>query len=504
MKYEYCNAICLSPQTPATIQYRCYMVIEFHTVQYRYFSTVKPRHGTAGPHHHCYAIILMYVRRQYIFHAAESPSFWYRYRVRHPSTSYQLSLIYPYKTILTTMVSPRRLLSASMLRWWVLATVVWTCSSKKQVVKRLNNLDYLDAAALRYYLSAPQADYDVAVMFYAQWCKNCHALASVWDQISKILKAGTTDSKVIVGLFDCETNAENSELCDSAGVKHYPTLAFFSLAGNNHHLAHKAPKHMTKYAANWKHGEALLDWIQAMSALAQWHRSGWGKRIRSFLFGKKAKKAPEPLPLGVPKPIADQRELQQLRVETNKTKALAVRSSALVEVLLVPVQEKGAPVIADNGKNYTDVYALLQETNSWKEDALISDQILRMCVSEIALDYCSRLSTQYTETWIDNWPLHMQITEDAYKAFQTQLRQDLAIKEPFCAVMDDCVVANFTDKKCQPKTCPFVDRTVCRYLTGCLTDQLQYEYAAALKLLPNQKQQKRQESEKSGSFSWGL
>jgi thiol-disulfide isomerase/thioredoxin len=394
----------------------------------------------------------------------------------------------------------------SMMRWWLLTAAVLVCTvtakaTAKQDVKRLNNLDYLDAAALRYYLSAPQADYDVAIMFYAQWCTNCHSLAPVWDQISRILKAGTTDSKVIVGLFDCETNLEHEQLCSAAGVKHYPTLAFVSLAGNNHHLARKAPTHVTKYAANWQYGDALLDWIQAMSALAQWHRAGWGKRIRNFIFGKKKKSAPEPLPLGVPKAVADQQELQKLRTLTNETQALAVRSSAFVDVLLFPVTEKDAPLISDNGKNYTDVYALLQKKNAWKSD-FIFDQIVRTCASEIALDYCSRLSTQYMEVWIENWPLNQQITEEAFNTFQTHLHQDLVVNEPFCALMDDCAAVNFAEKKCQPETCPFTDPTVCRYLTGCLTDQLQHEYAEAMQLLPHQQQQKQ--SQKGSGFSWGL
>lgn len=403
----------------------------------------------------------------------------------------------------------------SLLRWWVLAATVWSTTKAEAQVKRLNNLDYLDAATLRYYLSAPAMDYDVAVMFYAQWCKNCHALAPIWDQISRLLKAGTTESKVIVGLFDCETNEEHSDLCNAAGVTHYPTLAFFSLAGNNHHLARKAPKHVTKYAANWQYGDALLDWIRAMSALARWHRVGWGKRIRNAIFGKKEKKVFEQLPQGVPKAIANEQELQRLRNQTNETQALAVRSSTFVEVLLFPVRGKGDtfPVISDNGKNYTDVYAMLQQQNAWKSDKIF-DQIIRTCVSEIALDYCSRLSTAYMEVWIDSWPLSKQITEEAFQEFQTQLQLDLAANDPFCAVMDDCAVSNFAEPKCQPTTCPFSDRTVCRYLTACLTDQIQHEYAEAMDLLPQKeqkskmqpkKEQKNQQPQKGGGgLSWGL
>jgi thiol-disulfide isomerase/thioredoxin len=44
-------------------------------------------------------------------------------------------------------------------------------------VFRYNNLDYIDTKTLQYYLDAPSENFDVAVLYFAQWCKNCHALA---------------------------------------------------------------------------------------------------------------------------------------------------------------------------------------------------------------------------------------------------------------------------------------------------------------------------------------
>lgn len=402
-----------------------------------------------------------------------------------------------------------KMLRLSYLRWWCMAAAVamGTSSAKEteKPIMRVKSLDYLDAAALRYYLSAPEREYDVAVMFYASWCDNCHALAPVWEQISRILKAGTTDSRMIVGLFDCEFNEEHAQLCTAARVSGYPTLAFFSLAGSHHHLSRKAPKHMTKYAANWQYGEALLDWIRAMSAMTQWHRAGWGKRIRSTLFRKRESKALELLPLGVPKAIADEKELTTLRIRSNETRALAVRASTLIDVLLCPILDKGdGPVIDDNGKNYTDVYGILKQRNSWKSQK-VYDQIVRACASELALDYCSRLSTNYMEAWIERWPLTKKITEEAYDDFQRILLSDLQATEPFCVVIDDCAKSNFAETRCQPASCPFTDRSVCRFLTSCLTDQFQLEYAEALELLPQQKNPS-QPAKKigGGGLSWGL
>ena len=316
--------------------------------------------------------------------------------------------------------------------------------------------------------------------------------------------------------YDCETNDEHVEICSAAGVKHYPALAFFSMAGNNHQLARQKPKHVTRYSGNWQIGDAVLDWVRTMSTLAQWHRAGWGKRIRNALslFGNSAdkNKVPEPLPLGVPKTIANEVELQKLRRTMNETHTLAVRSSSLVDALLFPVIDKvgDAAVISENGKNYTDVYNMLHQRNAWKTDKIF-DEIIRTCVADIALDYCTRLSTHYMEVWMEAWPLHKTITEEAFDEFQLQLHADLAASEPYCAIMDNCTVSNFAEQKCQPPTCPFSDRTVCRYLTACLKDQIQHEYAEALELLPHQQElnkqkqkQQRKQQKGSGGFSWGL
>jgi thiol-disulfide isomerase/thioredoxin len=371
---------------------------------------------------------------------------------------------------------------------------------------RHDHLDYLDADTLRYYLSTKDSlDYDVAVMFYAQWSTHCHSLAPIWDQISRILKAGTKPSKVVVGLFDCEATPEHEELCQSVGVTKYPTLAFFSMAGKNHRLSRRAPKHVTMYKGNWQFGDALLDWIRAMSALAQWHRAGWGQRIRSFLFGRRGKKSLEWLPLGVPPAIAEAQELQSLRAEMNKTVSLAVRSNALLDVVFTPVleRENSYPLLTDYGANYTDIYAMLLLLDAWKAGASAYSQIVRTCATELTLDYCDRLSTNYVEAWIDTWPPNKKFTEDAFADFQSQLSFSLNETEPHCVYMDECSISNFTKPLCQPKSCPFRDRTACRYLTACLMDSLQLEYAEALGLLRPEDNSAKVPKKKSG-LSWGL
>lgn len=400
----------------------------------------------------------------------------------------------------------------------------------------------------------------MAVLFYAQWCKNCHALAPVWDQISRILKAGTADSKLIVGLFDCEANEEHMDLCNEARIKHYPTIAYISLAGAGHRLSSSSRPyaHLIHYTANnWQVGEALMDWIRTLSALSQWHRAGWGHWIRSTLSPlglvsssqPKSSTALSALPVGAPKAMADTMELQNLRLDYNETLAVSIRSSAFVDALLFPIlspsdkalaatTNKNAStvpsttLVSEGGKNYTDVYAMLHQTKAWQDSInsnnnnimnynTVMNQIIRTCVSEVSLDYCTRLSAQYMEAWVDSFllqPHTKTLTNAMFDEFQVQLHEDLLVVEPFCAIMDNCTLVNFAAPQCQPETCPFADPVACRYLSACLTPQLQHEYSEALDLFPHQQQQyQTQQAPKSttdskkepvkkgrGGSTWGL
>jgi len=387
-------------------------------------------------------------------------------------------------------------------------------------VQRPEFLDYLDADTLEYYLSAPTADYDVAVMFYAQWCHNCHALAPIWDQIARHIHAGTTDSKIVMGLFDCESNSQHAQLCTQVGVTHYPTILFFSLSGQHFH--HKAPRHSIKFSGNWKYGDAVLDWINTMSALSQWHRAGWGKRLRNMLFGKKKSAAEKTLPIGIP--IAGSSgtstilaaQLKQLHDDQEKLENVAVRSSVIVDTLLFPAKAKDSNettlIMHNDGKNYTDVFAYMNQNQVWKSETA-SHKVLRTCVMEVALDYCGRLQNNLAEDWLGQFSNIQDITEQAWNSYQPQLQASIAQQEPFCVIVEDCVLSDFAAEQCRPSTCPFDDHTACRYLTSCFTEQLQHEYATAMNLDVSQPTETTKTStttvddskqKKKSSGAWGI
>lgn len=411
-------------------------------------------------------------------------------------------------------------------------------SSSTSKVKRINQLDYFDIDTMLYYLQAPALEYDVAVLFYAQWCKNCHAFAPLWDQISRYMHAGTKQSQLIMGLFDCEANYQHAELCtERVGITHYPTIVYMSMAGNTlqkkkkrkgrskdkRNIMISIPTHITTFPGNWQYGDAVMDWLNALSKLSNWHRHDYGSRIRQWiLFGGRSHKnhpnalSKQALPIGIPSDARNQQEILQLQTLQTETNNLAVRSSIFVDCLLLPksateyllqsststktLTTKELVTMADShGKNYTDVYALLQHRNAWKAASSSSststtttttDLVLRTCASEVSLDYCTRLSEQYADTWLkerlgsSSSSSSLDITEAEYLQFSDHLHKYLNETEPFCAVMDECVMVNFENaEKCQPSKCPFRDPVACRYLTACLTEPIQIEYAEAMQLV---------------------
>lgn len=133
---------------------------------------------------------------------------------------------------------------------------------------------------------------DAAILFYAQWCQNCHSLAPMWDQIAEIIHAGTTKSNVIMTLFDCEQSEQHKSLCSTIGITHYPTLMFVgkgkfhdtdpvtsTLMGKDRsagHMGRSLLPNTVKFQGDWRYGEQIIDWITIMKGLSSWNQ--WMER----------------------------------------------------------------------------------------------------------------------------------------------------------------------------------------------------------------------------------
>mmetsp|Transcript_25880 Transcript_25880/g.38456 ORF Transcript_25880/g.38456 Transcript_25880/m.38456 type:complete len:543 (-) Transcript_25880:4-1632(-) len=329
------------------------------------------------------------------------------------------------------------------------STTTQTSSSRRE-----RNLDHWDAETLAAYLGMdpitgkplPTAStgkegevldqyvgHDAAVMFYAQWCPNCHKLAPTWDAIAGLLKAGSKKSNLIMALFDCEKDTTHMKLCSNAGVRHYPTLLFAgsgpiqdtdpvtsAIFGEDKSAgpAGKAKLARTvKFQGEMGYGESIMDWIRAMQGLSTWHKlteSGPLRFVRdgflSFLFkknkGRLGDSASDSLPVGVPpafraksvptsastgtasgaagsaqRSTADTLKINALEAKVQKTeeeseqmKKLATHASLLLDSVLFPVKpttdEITAATVAGKEKpTFRDVYSELKKTNGWDAKA---------------------------------------------------------------------------------------------------------------------------------------
>lgn len=367
---------------------------------------------------------------------------------------------------------------------------------------RKNSLDYLSADALEFFLSKPALEYDAVVLFYANWDRNSHSFASMYAQMAALLDAGSVESKLVLGLFDCEADVRHMELCTKAGITHYPTTLYFSFSTQRKH----------KFGGNWAYGDAVLDWIKALRALSGWHRAGWGKRLRSWIFGgssKGAAKAKPELPVGVPAAAttatafsnvaggsaaassssyataAASQELDKLKEEKAEMNDLLVRSAAMMEAVLFPMTYAGPPSsrMEDPHKNYTDLFAYLNQTDGWSS-VTARPKVLRSCLQDVALEYCQRFTTIMTEEFL---AAHPDVVADKdNEDLISKLTDRLQEQEPYCMLVDACIINGFVHAKCRPAACPFSDPTACRFLTSCFYESMQQQYATALGVsLPN-------------------
>jgi hypothetical protein len=391
-------------------------------------------------------------------------------------------------------------------------------------VRRERNLDHWDSNTLAYFLDE-YPGYDAAVMFYAQWDSNSHSLAPYFDRIGTLLEAGTTDSRLVMALFDCEDSNANSQLCEAVGITHYPTLMFFG-SGPYHdtdpitktlfgakrsagHMGNAPVPNTVKFQGNWQYADAVLDWIRTMQALSNWHTwttKGFGRRLRNFLLPYKKPKS-TPLPIGIPANAASSSsssssadtEILESMIEilSNRTTDLekvALRSTIMMESVLLPSSTE-------------DMFTSLSQSGSWTtESATPTQQILRNCVLEVSLDYCQRVGSKAATDMVDELEKQGVSVEDIVEMDDLQEKMMALIEkaEPYCVVLDDCVVNGMQDEKCRPDKCPFQNPQACSYLTACLEPDIQQEYAEAMGLNLEEEATPTEESESGEKKGWGF
>ena len=390
-----------------------------------------------------------------------------------------------------------------------------------------SNADSSSAAIADEYIG-----HDAAVLFYAQWCHNCHAVAPSWDAIATHLDAGSRSSKLVMALFDCEKDANHMELCVQAGVKAYPTIMFVG-SGEYHDtdfvtgtllgkdksagpFGATTLRRTVKFQGNWQYGDQILDWVNIMRGLSSWHsmtENGPLKNFRNGIFGLLGRsekvgkgKGAMSLPIGVPpgfqpelrvgstassRSDEDVRDLEEKLNATTKKADLyqnAIKhSNNLLDGLLFPSKRK------ENATAQQDIFTLLSNTDGWFQNATTipagspnneHPAILRSCATELALDYCTRVSTRETNTYVEELG---SIPDDqpfpTMEEIEKRLVDRINITEPYCAKIETCILTGYESEDCRPLSCPFKNQAACDYVQNCFGVDIQNEYAVALGLI---------------------
>lgn len=375
-------------------------------------------------------------------------------------------------------------------------------------VRRENGLDHWDSDTLAYYLDN-YPGHDLAVMFYAQWDTNSHQLAPYWNQIAHGMDAGSSQSKIIMALFDCELNNVHTQLCAAAGITHYPTMMFIGSGpfydsdpfskiffGKKHAgMMGEAPiANTVKFQGNWQYLDSVKDWLKTMQALSRWHlwsTQGFGKKLRTFLLPSRKKNSQ--LPVGVPGgSLASssgasgssstgggasvamlEKEVEAYKKATEDLTKVASRAATMMEGVLF-------------GEDSKDMFTYLDQRKAWESTTYENlDDIYRACVLEVSLDYCQR-TAEPTSKKVVNELLSSDLSEaelqKASENVETLIMEQLAKDEPYCAILDQCIATDMKDQKCRPKKCPFNNELACRLLNSCEDPSIIKEYADVLKL----------------------
>eukprot|EP00978_Attheya_sp_CCMP212_P049769 scaffold707136_cov59-Attheya_sp.AAC.1 len=302
-----------------------------------------------------------------------------------------------------------------------------------------------------------------------------------------------------------------------------------------------------KYQGSFQYGDEILDWVRAMHGLSTWHTRTANNALLKFIrhgifrlfFGgavQKKKVSTTSLPVGVPPSLggptrssssttttassssssaADQTEINQLKTQVELSEKgkkeferAATHGTLLIDAQLFPrnppaqlwtpsanttdtTNPEDTPL--SSSSTFVDVFTVMDETHSWEArptsfTAKPEHQILRSCVLELSLDYCTRLSAHKTQEFLDELFAATGGDESKYpplSEMEANLKEKIGSAEPFCVIFDTCLAQDFPSTNgCQPTTCPFQNEATCRYLTACFDDTIATEYAKALKFVP--------------------
>lgn len=269
-----------------------------------------------------------------------------------------------------------------------------------------------------YNLTANMNDWemDIAIMFYAPWCKYCKQLLPGWDSIAHLSK----DSKnLVVSTFNCEADG-NTEVCQSLLIDRYPSIAFLGYGKKN-----QAPKGGLFFSPNPHprfvrfnadmYPEAIYDWVVMLSFTSSMQRK-WDN-FKGLFSGTSTTQV--------------QLQSMQKRISELDRK---------VKLFGTELEKYKAIEIFDSLDNHGDPFPILSSLDPDEQN-----RPLRVCVGEMAGEYCK------------------YYPEDAY-----------------CKIIKECAAQELENKACRPEKCPFDTEQGKKVVSVCMQPAIIEEYKKAL------------------------
>ncbi len=156
-----------------------------------------------------------------------------------------------------------------------LASTFKSCSSGKSVQKTTVKSDLLELSA--YNISSNLMDWetDMAIMFYAPWCKYCKQMTPIMESIATLV---SSNKNLIIGQFDCDLSSAHTDMCASLKINRYPSIYFMGYGNFNQAADGKLfdTSRWTKKKLDPRivtfnsdlYPEAIYDWIKLLSTIS--------------------------------------------------------------------------------------------------------------------------------------------------------------------------------------------------------------------------------------------
>jgi len=146
--------------------------------------------------------------------------------------------------------------------------------------------------------------------------------------------------------------------------------------------------------------------------------------------------------------------------------------------------------------NYTLDYSNTTTTTTDTTTTKAADTtalVLKSCVVDLSLDYCTRLSTRLTNDYLNTLDTTLPVSYPTLDEMESAMEVIIQAAEPYCGIFGACYKADFrvgadggaggvtgVDNKCRPIDCPFGNVGACRYVASCLGEKVAAEYRVVI------------------------